>query len=1334
MLNPRALLKPPTIEKERYSQRRYQISLLHYSQLALIASTSFMSVVVYLIGRLGVIESLAGGFVVGGSLIGIILLRRHVVMASAVVFVFGLTAGTTLYMATNQGLDDPFMIVLALVMMEGILLLDKRWGYAFIGLIVTITGLLYLVVPNVTIDVWLLQAISFGLIGLLLRYGLNILDNSLLEVQNANEELRVLGQKQDELVRVRTRELALAVQVGNEIARLRDVQELLQKTVDAVRTNFGLYHTQIYLADAAGRTLSLQAGTGVVGRELVEQSHRLPIGPGSINGTAAARREAVIVTDTRQSPLFRPNPLLPETRAELAIPLIVSERVLGVLNLQSSEVNGLTESSISSFQLLGGQIAIAIENANLFTQVTRTQEELMAQARRLTKNNWQDYLTHLEADSQLSYSYSLEESMPTSSAASMTIHDAAYVAPIKVIGQTVGFIQVEGVGEGRWNPEDAELVQAVANQVAQQVENLRLLQESERYRAEAETVLRRLTKEGWQQYLHKTEDAPTLLSFDGHQIKAEPLPNSNRLMQAPLVVRGEAVGNLLVDGNRVDNQDRELVTAVANRLSTHIENLRLARQNELALAETQRRSEELALLNRVVTAVTTEKDLSASLNRIVHELSNILQVGRVGVALFNDDQTALSVAAESNTESTSIGVPIPVKGNTSTEEVLRTRQTVYIENAQSDPMTAAVHELFRQQGITSIAIMPLIVGADIIGTVGVAMVHGEAKLTQEKISLAETLIRQTGTAIQNLRLVEQSQKRAEELALLNNVAEAVASQLETKQLLETIFSQVSKLMAVDSFYVGLYDANTASMAYPYFYEANEVMAIPPTPLPETSLSYQVLTSGQPILLLEETEQEPVVFEFNENEFYEGHQAAPNIPTISCIFVPLRQGTQIVGVMSVQSYQAHAYSQEDVNLLLGVANYFTVGLQNAQLFDETQKRAEQLGALNQVAEAIASQLNISELIETIYGQIAKTIPTDAFQVGLYDPATNTIHYPLIVDRDERTVLPRRPLNPATKSYGVITTGVPLIYGEVDTSQIMTVVGEDQPVAPADLDGEITQSGMFVPLRQGGQTLGVLSVQSYQRNAYTQDDVNLLTGIANYFTVALQNASLFAQTQKRVSQLDAINHVAQSVGQQLDEEQLLETIAQQVQHVLPYDTFYVGLYQKGQNRMEFPIFYEDGAKLTAPAIQVTPHSYSRKVLNERQPLLILRDAADSPEQGVAIVPTGIDPQAVAARISLMFVPLIAGQEVIGVMAVQSKEQNAYSEDDIALLSGISSYFTVAWQNASLYAQTRKRAERERLVNEIAQQIQRTVTVEGALQTAAQALGRALQTAQTEVSLSN
>jgi GAF domain-containing protein len=107
--------------------------------------------------------------------------------------------------------------------------------------------------------------------------------------------------------------------------------------------------------------LLLRAGTGVVGQQLRQLRHRLPINDTSINGSAVIQEKSIIVTDTVNSQIFRQNPLLPKTRSEMSVPLIVSGTVTGVLNLQSAEVNGLTKENLAAFEALSGQLAVALD-------------------------------------------------------------------------------------------------------------------------------------------------------------------------------------------------------------------------------------------------------------------------------------------------------------------------------------------------------------------------------------------------------------------------------------------------------------------------------------------------------------------------------------------------------------------------------------------------------------------------------------------------------------------------------------------------------------------------------------------------------------------------------------------------------------------------------------------------------------------------------------------------------------------------------------------------------------------------------------------------------------
>src|SRR5690606_38207076 len=106
----------------------------------------------------------------------------------------------------------------------------------------------------------------------------------------------------------------------------------------------------------------LRSGTGHAGEALMAKRHALDIDQTSINGRVAYHKEAIIVADTETSELFLPNVELPETRSEMAVPLIVQDRIVGVIDLQSSQTNGLSEENLSTFTALAGQLAIAIEN------------------------------------------------------------------------------------------------------------------------------------------------------------------------------------------------------------------------------------------------------------------------------------------------------------------------------------------------------------------------------------------------------------------------------------------------------------------------------------------------------------------------------------------------------------------------------------------------------------------------------------------------------------------------------------------------------------------------------------------------------------------------------------------------------------------------------------------------------------------------------------------------------------------------------------------------------------------------------------------------------------
>ncbi|HVN52824.1 MAG TPA: GAF domain-containing protein [Anaerolineaceae bacterium] len=171
----------------------------------------------------------------------------------------------------------------------------------------------------------------------------------------------------------RAQQLRTAAEIARDTSGTLELDELLRKVVNLVRERFNFYHASVFLGDSSGEYVELRESTGEAGRKMKEKGHRLGIGSQSVVGQAAIRGEPLVVNDVAKDPTHLPNPLLPDTRAELAIPLKVADRVIGALDVQSMQKQAFSVEEVSILQVLADQLAIAVVNANLFAE---TQENL----------------------------------------------------------------------------------------------------------------------------------------------------------------------------------------------------------------------------------------------------------------------------------------------------------------------------------------------------------------------------------------------------------------------------------------------------------------------------------------------------------------------------------------------------------------------------------------------------------------------------------------------------------------------------------------------------------------------------------------------------------------------------------------------------------------------------------------------------------------------------------------------------------------------------------------------------------------------------------------------
>lgn len=1212
-----------------------------------------------------------------------------------------------------------------------------------------------------------------------------------VKTHGANQD--ITARKQAEaVVAKRAAELESVTQLVNTISTVQDPLEMLQYVSDLTKGLFNFYHAHVYLLDEQETTLELAAGASAAGQKMVAQGHTIALDrEQSLVARAARTRQGVIVNDVAAAPDFLMNPLLPDTRSELAVPLIVGDRVLGVLDVQSNEIDHFQEEDLRIMSILAAQIAVALDNARANEQNTRTLRELDALTRRLTHEGWQSYLTDTSRE-QLAYLFEGDRfvpleanghAFPTSSIAS----DQVYVQSVKIHGEEIGRLVAEDVTATEDEDEYQIILEAVAQGLSTHLDNLRLNEQTERALAEAQqrtTELNVLNELGSALTTADTVDEivqslrtylPQLIPANDFYIafnrperdeveirvfiNGEPYSHFTRarsngvteyilqtrqpifiqgnlpevaaekgfqvigrvtqaFMGVPMNVGQEALGVIAVQSEQnpyqFTNRHLDLLAAVASQSAIAISNIYL-------ITQTQTRAEELAMINRVVSAVASSLDIRESLQAVADELAVAAQVDQIGIALFNEGRTELTIVAEAfdpNRSVSALGFVIPVEGNPSTQEVMRTRKPLVIAEPLTSPLTAPFHEGLRMRGVQALTIFPILVGEDVVGTVGIDVLDSGRTLTPDQMRLAETIIYQASIAINNVRLFEQTQQALQEVQVLYDVSIQVNA---ARTMPEILLALTQPAMDAGASATGMFTFEVGEDQKPEWgvvtavWQRNDVSPFPVGTrfaLSEYPAARIWLENPQQTLFVENILEDERIDEVTRAVYrHAGAQGA--------IWIPFVSQNRWLGLIYISWAEPRRFSPGEQRLYEALRTQGTTVVENRLLYEQSQARAAELGVINQVAETVARQLDPDQVMESVYHQVQRVMVADAFLIGLYDRERDEVAYPILYDNGQR--FEQAPIQRDSQSYiyQVIDTGRPVFVNAAANPE-----SDDTKPTVGDA-AAYPESIIYVPLFSGTQVTGAMSVQSYSSNAYDEGDVTLLSGIANHVALALENARLFAQTQERATELATINEMSRIASSQLSLSALIQAVGEQLQRTFDASGVYVSLYDASRQQVSFPYFMEtdDGERklVSIPPRSLSDPGITGRIVQTRQPVLVTEDTV---AQMTALGATTTDSGPTDVE-SYLGVPMIVGDEVIGVIAVQNDVgQRRFDETDQALLMTLATTIGVAVQNARQFETTRRRARRERLLNEITQKIQGSHTREGALQTAVKELGQALK----------
>ncbi len=552
------------------------------------------------------------------------------------------------------------------------------------------------------------------------------------------------------------------------------------------------------------------------------------------------------------------------------------------------------------------------------------------------------------------------------------------------------------------------------------------------------------------------------------------------------------------------------------------------------------------------------------------------------------------------------------------------------------------------------------------------------------------------------RLAAATEQRNAELAVIDSIQQGIASSLDFQAIVDRVGDTLVALFGAQGLVIDRYDAPTGLLHHLYCYELGRRFEFGPIDLSRRP--------DQPQARLVRERRTWVAGTVAEQLAFNNAAAAGTHQSVSAMAAPFFVRDQVGGLIWVEDHEReHAYGPAQVRLLETVAAALGVALENARLFDQTQRllketeqRNAELAVINSIQQGIADKLDFEAIAALVGERLSDVFATGALgelSIWWHEPETGHMKPLYMLSRGEREYeAPSVHVDAVPAARQVLLEGRTLIAGTPDEIWERGFVYVEPGVvltSRAEMAGkQEPRSIVCVPIRGATRVLGGLLMSDYGReHAFGDAEARLLQTVAATMGAALDNARLFGETQRllketeqRNSQLAVINGIQQGIAGSLDFAGIIELVGDRLHGIFRDSGILIALVDPGARRVSIPYSFEEGRRVFYETTPLQDVGFMAAVLRTRKTLVVNEDMAAAMARYGSTLSPDTDGVLRPDR-ALVYAPLLLGDEVRGVVGIMSKSERAFGPADVQLLETLAAGMSVALENARLFAETQR-----------------------------------------------